>query len=271
MKTDFKFIKSESFRKWVVLARRRAKRPDIARGKEPICPFCSGREALTPKEVYRKGQGKENMPGWQIRVVPNKYPFAPVHELIIHSPAHKDDFFTYKTNLIADIFRVFKERYCYWEKEGQVLILHNSGIEAGESLPHSHSQLVVIPNNIPLDSPKAINPENTIHESGFFAIFAPKASSWPYEVWFLPRQRGNYFGEIDNAEINDLASIFSKTLLKLKKTQGKDFPFNFYIYPGKDWYLRLIPRLKVPGGFELGSGIFVNTQAPEETARELAW
>jgi UDPglucose--hexose-1-phosphate uridylyltransferase len=29
--------------------------------------------------------------------------------------------------------------------------------------------------------------------------------------------------------------------------------------------MRIIPRLKVPGGFELGTGIFVNTQDPKET------
>ena len=42
-------------------------------------------------------------------------------------------------------------------------------------------------------------------------------------------------------------------------------PFNFYIYPQQDWYLRLIPRLKTLGGLEIGTGIFVNTQDPNET------
>jgi len=29
--------------------------------------------------------------------------------------------------------------------------------------------------------------------------------------------------------------------------------------------LRLIPRAKTLGGFEIGTGIFINTQGPEET------
>ena len=46
---------------------------------------------------------------------------------------------------------------------------------------------------------------------------------------------------------------------------GHEFSFNFYIYPGKEWYLRLIPREKILGGFELGTGVIVNTQDPAET------
>lgn len=46
---------------------------------------------------------------------------------------------------------------------------------------------------------------------------------------------------------------------------GHEFPFNFYIYPGNDWYLRLIPRVKTLGGFELGTNVFINTQDPKET------
>ena len=44
-----------------------------------------------------------------------------------------------------------------------------------------------------------------------------------------------------------------------------NFPHNFYIYPYKDWYLRIIPREKTHGGFEMATGIMVNTQDPRET------
>ncbi|MEE8442887.1 MAG: galactose-1-phosphate uridylyltransferase, partial [Dehalococcoidia bacterium] len=32
------------------------------------------------------------------------------------------------------------------------------------------------------------------------------------------------------------------------------------------WHLQLIPRLARAGGFELGSGVYINTAPPEETA-----
>jgi len=271
MKEGFKFLKNELSGKWVVLAPKRSRRPDVAVGTEPPCPFCAGAESQTPKEVYRLGHGRKNTPGWQIRVVPNKFPFAPVHELIIHSPSHKDSFFTYKSALIAKIFRVYKERYLYWQGEGQVFIFYNHGVAGGESLPHSHTQLTVIPSLVRLETPRAAPPENTIHESLFFTIFVPLASGWPYEVWFLPKSRGRSFGEIRSEEIEDLSKLFSKVLKKLQKILGADFPFNFYIYPGGDWYLRLIPRVKTTGGFELGTGIFVNTIDPKHAAKKLSW
>jgi UDPglucose--hexose-1-phosphate uridylyltransferase len=48
---------------------------------------------------------------------------------------------------------------------------------------------------------------------------------------------------------------------------GHEFPFNFYISPRKEWYLRIIPRIKTLGGFELGTGVSVNTQDPRETIK----
>ena len=46
---------------------------------------------------------------------------------------------------------------------------------------------------------------------------------------------------------------------------GSEFPFNFYISPRKGWYLRIVPRVKTLGGFEIGTNVSVNTQDPKET------
>ena len=32
------------------------------------------------------------------------------------------------------------------------------------------------------------------------------------------------------------------------------------------WYVTVIPRVSQPAGFELGSGMFINTTLPEESA-----
>jgi UDPglucose--hexose-1-phosphate uridylyltransferase len=62
-----------------------------------------------------------------------------------------------------------------------------------------------------------------------------------------------------------LAFVLSRLIQIFDMRHGAEFPFNFYIYPGGDWYLRIIPRIKTLGGFEIGTGVFVNTQSPEET------
>ena len=74
-----------------------------------------------------------------------------------------------------------------------------------------------------------------------------------------------YFGDITDSDITDLAFCLQRLINILDMRHGHEFPFNFYIYPGKNWYLRIIPRHKILGGFEMGTGIIVNTQDPRAT------
>ena len=42
--------------------------------------------------------------------------------------------------------------------------------------------------------------------------------------------------------------------------------YNYYIDYGKEWYVRIIPRLVHRAGFELGTGLSVNTVDPADAA-----
>ena len=132
MPNSFEFRENLLNHQWVIIAPERARRPDVARGTEPECPFCEGNESLTPKEVFRLGRGRANSSGWQIRVVPNKYPFAPIHEIIIHNGDHNGSFFNYKPVQIERIFKVYRQRYLEHKDRGQVYIFHNHGIAAAD-------------------------------------------------------------------------------------------------------------------------------------------
>src|SRR5512140_2142053 len=100
--------------RWVIISTERGRRPSDF-GTEPereragFCPFCPGNESKTPPEVlaYRP-QGPPNGPGWQVRVVPNKFPALQIegdlsrqgdgmydkmngvgaHEVVIETPVH---------------------------------------------------------------------------------------------------------------------------------------------------------------------------------------
>lgn len=269
--SDFEFLQNPLSKKWVILSPRRAKRPDVARGMEPVCPFCPGKES-EEKEVYRVG-GKIGDSKWQVRVLPNKFPFAPIHEIVILSPDHHKSFEDLPISQIELVLKVYRQRYETHKEKGQVYIFHNHGEAGGESLPHPHTQLAVAPFDIKLDMPrlaadgdlKAITMNQQNQETKFFTLFCPKTSQWPDEVWIAPKARGRAFGEIKDAEITDLAFILSRLIQIFDLRHGLEFPFNFYIYPGGDWYLRIIPRVKVLGGFEVGTGIYINTQDPTET------
>lgn len=268
---DFQFLQNPLTGKWVILSPRRAKRPDIAHGLEPVCPFCPGKER-NEKEVYRVG-GREGDSNWKVRVVNNKFPFAPIHEIIIHSPDHHKNFGELPLPQTELILQTYRQRCKTHEKSGQVYIFHNRQKAGGESLPHPHTQLAVVSKDVTLDIPRLATPEKmavatrdqVFKETSHFVIFCPKTSQWPDEVWIAPKERGNAFGDIKDNQIADLAFTLSRLIQILDLRHGLEFPFNFYIYPGGDWYLRIIPRVKVLGGFEIGTGIFVNTQDPRET------
>lgn len=261
---DFKFIENKISKKWIISSPRRAKRPNIINGEEPPCPFCVGNEKKE-KETYRV---PENSPeqAWKVRVVPNKFPFAPIHEIVIHSQDHEKNFDELPTNQTELILTVYRQRFQSHQDKGQVYIFHNRGKAGGESLPHPHSQIVVIPDFVKLDIPPVdLSKEDKTQETGHFTIFAPLSSEWPDEVWVKPKREANFYGSITDSEIKDLAKILYRLIQIFDLRHEDEFQFNFYISPRKDWYLRIIPRVKTLGGFELGTNVSVNTQDPKET------
>lgn len=261
---DFKFLKSEKANKWVILDPRRSKRPDETEEKITFCPFCPGGER-GENEVYRIG-GEENDPNWQIRVVENKYPFAPIHEVIIHSPDHHKNFGELPVSQEELIIETYKQRFNVHQDKGQVYIFQNHGEDAGESLPHPHTQLVVIPKNIELGiRPLEDYSEDENVDLGQFTIFAPETSEWPDEIWIAPKARNIFFGQARDQEIKELSAILHRLIVALGERLKPEFPYNWYIYPGKDWYLRIIPRITILGGFEVGTGVHVNQGDPKET------
>lgn len=77
----------------------------------------------------------------------------------------------------------------------------------------------------------------------------------------------------------DLGSLLKTMLQKLSK-QLNDPPFNFMIHsapfglsssclPYTHWFLQIVPQLNVIGGFELGSGCYINPVFPEDAAKIL--
>lgn len=270
-----KFVPDVKTKRWVLISPQRVGRPgaeEIGKGsKARLCPFCEGNEKTTPPEVFRTGEGEANKPGWKIRVVPNKYPITDIHEVVIHSPYHDQDVGELSHHEVVSLFKVYRERFNAHAQNGQVIIFCNHGKQAGASLEHPHSQLVVIPSQINMDALALEPANNLVKESEYFLAYCPDFSQWPYEVWFTPKRKNHQmmkFGQITDQEIEDLVRLLQGILRKLNKIFPELY-FNYYIYPGENWYLRLIPRLVDRAGFELGTGLSVNIKDPTEAAKEL--
>jgi len=163
--------------RWVIIATERSKRPDSFVAKKEavgedksICPFCRGKEKMTPPEIYslRDPNTQANEPGWRVRVVPNKFPVLGddvglkkrgfglhdmmssfgTHEVIIETPDHNKEIKDQTMDEISDLIRVLQHRVEDLQRDQRfryVLIFKNKGKAAGASLAHPHHQLIALP------------------------------------------------------------------------------------------------------------------------------
>jgi UDPglucose--hexose-1-phosphate uridylyltransferase len=162
--------------RWVIISTDRQKRPNDFRleksastGREH-CPFCPGREAMTPPEIlsYRQNGGAPNTPGWDLRVVPNKYPALQVegtidregegifdrmngigaHEVIIETPDHDRSLALMSEPELERVLWAYRERMVDLKQDHRlryILVFKNHGAAAGATLEHPHSQLIALP------------------------------------------------------------------------------------------------------------------------------
>ncbi len=244
-------------------------------GKPFRCPFCNGNEADTPPEVYRVGPGDADKPGWEIRVVPNLFPITDVHEVVVHSPDHEKNIEDFSLSHVENIVKTYVSRFNFLKSQGKVFIFSNQSLASGASLVHPHSQISVVPQDIPTNT-IALQPAlNIIEQNDSFVSYCPTYSEWSYEVWIKALGQIK-FEELKNEEISKFAGILQPAIKKLKKIHGanphyskKPFGYNFYIYPYSEWYLRIIPRFMERAGFEMSTGIMVNSVDPKQASEDL--
>jgi UDPglucose--hexose-1-phosphate uridylyltransferase len=289
-----KFVPDIKTNRWVIIAPARINQPHdnptTPAATRDKCPFCPEQDHLN-RELFSISQTlPTGRRAWKVRVIANKYPFTDYHEVIIHSPDHDKDLHNLPLKQVELILQTYKQRYNYHVSQGhgQVMIFHNHDIHAGASIKHAHSQLAVIPRQINLDTIPKEPRQNEVIRTKHFVAYCPDFSQWPYEIWLTPNSDAGYqtsdFGHITDSQISDLAPLLQKILAfihvkfageKAVMKQPMDLadetgetPYNFYIYHGPDWYLRIIPRLVHRAGFELGTGLSVNIVDPSVAAQE---
>ncbi|MBI1863101.1 DUF4931 domain-containing protein [Candidatus Microgenomates bacterium] len=266
-----KYVPDISSRRWVIISQNRVKRPVTANDEKKKDPFAEGNESQLDDEVFRIGRGKPGEEGWQVRVVRNKYPITDLHEVVIHSPDPKKDIQDLPVKHVENILRAYRERFNVNKKDGQVFIFCNHGEHAGASLKHPHSQIVIIPPQINLDSLTREPLNNVVTEEKNFIAYCPDFSQWPYELWIVPKNKKTLYGDITDVEMAQLAALMKSMLNQLyhiyKEGDWKvEFGYNYYISPRENWYMRIIPRFVHRAGFELGTGLSVNVVDPSDAA-----
>jgi UDPglucose--hexose-1-phosphate uridylyltransferase len=250
----------------VVIAPGRAKRPGASRPRlDPptaeeleSCPFCAGHEDMTPPQtLVLPAQGE-----WSVRVVPNLYPAFERQEVVVHSRRHVRSIAELEDaelELVAEAWRLRAQA-----EPGHVFPLLNEGREAGASLPHSHSQLVWLPDSPP---PRERPRGETVLEENGVAAMCPWASRVPYETVVAPVASDR--DALTSPRLGAALRLLAEVVRRLHALEGPA-PLNAWLEIGQsDWRLVLFPRLTVLAGLELGADIFVNTVPPEDAAARL--
>jgi UDPglucose--hexose-1-phosphate uridylyltransferase len=226
-----------------------------------------------------------------------------IHDVIIEMPDHSIVPAFYTDEHFANVLRIYKTCFGLISSNAaiaDVTIFKNCGGGAGTSLEHSHAQVIgtpVVSSHTSRRLAEAIrhydqtgecifcsvlHQELTerariILESEHFVALEPYASAVPFLTHVTPRRHMASFGQIEDAEIRDLASVLSRVLRRLYKAL-RDPDYNYTIrtapalYSGVSyyhWYLSISPRLAIPAGLELGSGMSINAVPPESAAELL--
>lgn len=226
-----------------------------------------------------------------------------VHDVIVETPDHSLAMALMTDQHVADILRIYKTRYDQLSLDpriAQVTIFKNFGADAGTSLEHPHSQLIATPvisyqvrqrfqealryyddfggcMFCQLIDEELEHEQRVVLKSEHFLAAELFASPSPFFTHIYPRRHMASFGDISATEISDLGRVLRGVLAKLYHgLENPDFNFTIRTAPAEcvgvryfHWYMSVIPRLTRTAGFELGSGMFINTVIPEEAAEFL--
>lgn len=222
------------------------------------------------------------------------------HEVIIEHPRHDLDIPDFDTDEVYRVLDTYYWRYITLmavHNAMSVTVFRNHGPMAGTSLLHPHSQLVVTPivareirwreqlaqeyydtwgrdllgNLLRQELQEA---HRIVDHNDSFVAFVPYAAEMPFEIWIVPRRQQADFADITDIEKRHLARILRDTLWRLREGLA-DPDYNYVIHsasryradePHLRWYLQIRPRLITSAGFELGTGMRVNSMLPEDNA-----
>jgi UDPglucose--hexose-1-phosphate uridylyltransferase len=225
------------------------------------------------------------------------------HEVIIETPVHNLTTATMPLEQLKEVIQTYRDRFLEVSRDRRVehvILFKNSGLVSGTTIEHPHSQVVGIPVT-PLHIRSRIENamrffDNTgeclmcrmikdelnegtriVMDTKHFIAFVPYAALSPFHIWIFLKRHSGFFADIQSEEIWDLALNLKSIMARLY--HGLNNPdFNYVVRFGSPceansefihWYLSIVPRVAMASGFELGSGMYINTLIPEKAAEYL--
>uniref|UniRef100_A0A5B7BD27 Galactose-1-phosphate uridyl transferase N-terminal domain-containing protein n=1 Tax=Davidia involucrata TaxID=16924 RepID=A0A5B7BD27_DAVIN len=222
------------------------------------------------------------------------------HDVVIESPVHPVHLSDLSPIEVGEVLLAHKKRIeqlqCH-DSIKYIQVFKNHGVSAGASMSHSHSQIMALPVVPPTVSTRINSMKEyfdqtgkcslceiqrddlLIDESTHFISVVPFAATFPFEIWIIPHDHSSHFHELDGEKAVDLGGLL-KLMLRKMSLQLNDPPFNFMIHtspletsplqlPYTHWFLQIVPQLTGVGGFEIGTGCYINPVFPEDAAKVL--
>lgn len=225
------------------------------------------------------------------------------HDLIV-TRDHYVNFPDLSSERAVDVLKATRDHYQLLKREKEVAyvsVFHNWGPGAGASIFHPHYQIIAVP-----IIPKAV--EVSLGNSGRFfrkrkrcmhdfvidhelkvkkrivfrnesaIVVAPYVSREPFQLRVYPLRHLPCFEMTPERELRDVAQALQQALRRIK-SKLHDPDYNFYLhtaptrhqasYRHYHWHIEIIPKLNVDAGFELGTGIQINSVDPDDAAKIL--
>ncbi len=285
---------------YVLISPARSKRPQELTGEVLSQKTDKKHPIEKNRSVYEVKTRKSKLSikrDWQVKVVNNDYPsYTPKNpdaagkqEVVLETPKEKTPFAQLSVNEIYQVFKTYQQRSKALKKKyGYVSIFKNHGYRAGASLAHTHSQVIaskVIPPQV-LRERKALSKYQVEHRTSALCdvirwelnqekrvvahtrhttTICPFASKNPLEAWIIPNRQAHSITDLNDKELKSLADHLKGVVLAL---HDNSIDYNYHLQEGvagdyNHLFIKVEPRINIPGGYELNTGIYVNQVSPE--------
>jgi UDPglucose--hexose-1-phosphate uridylyltransferase len=297
---------------WIMVSAVRKKRPWRPKN---FCPFCPGSEETGYGWEVLILPNKFPMLDFKAKRPESDKFYKKARAIgqcsvIVETPEHDlndlDELSLEQMIKVVKLWRDITQKFIENEKIAYLAIFRNKGEEIGVSLTHPHGQLYALP-FIPLKARLKIEnsrkyfkrfkeclfcsileeekkeSERMIYENRGFVLFMPFFANWTFEIHVYPKRHIQWFTQLNERELEDLADILRVTTGTLNALFNEQMPYvmNVYQAPFKgkyDFYhlhiefyplLREKDKLKYAAGIEMGTWDFTYDGNPEENAQKL--
>lgn len=224
------------------------------------------------------------------------------HDLVI-TRDHKKNFAHLNPREATAVLSAFQRRHRELLRDRcmqYVSTFFNWGASAGASIYHPHFQMLTLP-IIPPDVKRSLDGsmryfrkhrscvhcdmlryeckmgKRIIYENAAAVVLAPFVSKAPFEVRVYPKAHESRFEMSQSRRLPLVAHALQAALLKIEKHLN-DPDLNFFIhtaplkaslYRHYHWHIEINPKITIPAGFELGTGVDIDIIDPDRAARIL--